>query len=154
MSSYKFLAGSALLFILMVHAGAQSLQPARWKVSLSSDHPGNGEVISVLFEVEIAEDWYLYSSDFDPDLGPMVTSFVFLPNASYSLVGEIQAVNAQKKYDSLWGGEYTYFKHTGSFVQKLKVEDSAELHVEGHYSYQVCSDIQGKCIPFQEAFSL
>ena len=31
----------------------------------------------IIFTAKIDPDWYLYSSDFDPELGPNVTTFVF-----------------------------------------------------------------------------
>ena len=145
-----FLAGILMIFNL----SAQVLHPATWEVSLSEKSPKKGDEIEIIFDVKIIDDWYLYSSDFDPDLGPMVTEFTFDEDPSFELIGGIEPINPSKKYDSLiWGGEYTYFKHTARFIQKVKILDKA-YKIKGFYTYQVCSDVDGKCIPFDEEFEL
>ncbi len=131
---------------------AQILTPAKWSNRLSDASPESGDEIEILFNATIEKDWYLYSSDFDPDLGPMVTEFEFQPAPGYELVGGIIPKDPKKKYDSLWEGEYTYFKEHGTFIQRVKIIDP-NFQIRGKYSYQVCSDIDGKCIPFEEEFS-
>lgn len=138
------------LLVLFPLAG-QILEPAHWTTSVSKTEVQSGDEIDLIFDVVIDENWYLYSSDFDPDLGPMVTEFTFIPNDTYELVGGIRPVNPKKKYDELWEGEYTYFEGKGQFRQTVKVL-SPDFSVTGSYSYQVCSDIDGKCIPFEDEF--
>lgn len=145
------LLSSFLLFFQFV-AQAQILQPAKWKTEVSKKEVEIGDEIDLIFFVDIQKDWYLYSTDFDPDLGPMVTEFNFKPNNSYALVGGIKAVNPEKRYDDLWEGEYTYFENKAEFRQTVKVL-SKNLMIEGDYAYQVCTDIDGKCIPFDDDFS-
>lgn len=149
MRKFIFLAG----MVTYLTMSAQVLHPAKWKASLSDISPEVGTEVDVKFDVTIQDDWYLYSSDFDPDLGPMVTTFNFESNDSYVLVGEIVPINPSKKYDSLWEGEYTYFKHDAQFVQKVKILKT-DYQIKGYYTYQVCSDVDGKCIPFDEEFEL
>lgn len=147
------LASLIVLVGLALGASAQILEPAAWRVALSEQSPKAGDEVKVVFEVAIDDNWYLYSSDFDPDLGPMVTEFEFTAHPSFELVGELQPIGAKKKYDSLWEGEYTYFKKKARFEQKVKILKS-DYQINGFYTYQVCSDIDGKCIPFDEEFSL
>ena len=142
-----------LISFSFLAAEAQILRPISWKVSLSSESPAVGQELTIRFEAEIEENWYLYSSDFDPELGPMVTEFYFEPHASYELIAGIVPVNPKKKYDTLWEGEYTYFKGTGLFEQKIRILDG-DLLILGNYTYQVCSDIDGKCIPFDDDFEI
>lgn len=143
---------SWILFVLL--SGpllGQILTPAKWQNSIDPINPQKGQEISVVFKATIDKDWYLYSSDFDPDLGPMVTEFTFEENATFRLIEGIVPQNPKKKYDSLWEGEYTYFKGQGSFIQKIEILDPA-FEIRGSYTYQVCSDVDGKCIPFDEEF--
>ncbi|HSZ72506.1 MAG TPA: cytochrome c biogenesis protein CcdA, partial [Cytophagaceae bacterium] len=93
----------------------------------------------------IDDKWYLYSSDFDPNLGPLLTTFTFEPNSGYKLIGKLKAIGAKKKYDDVWGGEYTYFKHKALFKQTVKVLDESAV-IKGSYTYQVCTEVDGKCI--------
>ncbi len=146
--------GFVLLFLLTINmVQAQILQPARWTHSVSKDSVAVGDEVELIFRAVIDKAWYLYSSDFDPDLGPMVTEFSFEKSNSYSLIGGIVPINPKKKYDDIWKGEVTYFKGMGEFRQKVKILDE-NLVIKGSYSYQVCSDIDGKCIPFDEDFTI
>ncbi|MFY0605543.1 MAG: thioredoxin family protein [Cyclobacteriaceae bacterium] len=144
----------SLVFLgLYLSSFAQVLEPAKWKVVLSDYEASVGDEIDVIFDVKIDEGWYLYSSDFDPNLGPNVTEFLFDSSATYELIGSINPINPSRKYDSLWEGEYTYFKKKARFVQKIRVLDEG-LEVSGTYDYQVCSDVTLVCIPFDDEFSL
>lgn len=142
-----------LLFIIgfFNHMEAQILQPAKWSYDVEPSEVKIGDEIDLIFNVKIDRNWYLYSSDFDPDLGPMVTEFSFVPHESYELVGEIKPVNPSKGYDDIFEGDYTYFKGTGQFRQRIKVRTENPV-IRGDYAYQVCSDVDGKCIPFDDDF--
>lgn len=144
-----------LLFPLfsLFFGNAQILKPIHWNVEIRNKNAKNNEEIDVIFNAIIDDTWYLYSSDFDSALGPMVTQFSFEKNDTYQLVGDIMPINPKRKYDSLWSGEYTYFEDTGQFIQKIKLLRE-DYHITGTYRYQVCSDIDGKCIPFEEEFTL
>ncbi|MBC6399795.1 MAG: thioredoxin family protein [Ekhidna sp.] len=141
-----------LFKFIVISAFSQVLKPISWEVNISNESPKAGDEIILSFEAEIENDWYLYSSDFDPELGPLVTEFNFDLNDSFELIGKIDPVNPKKKYDSLWEGEYTYFKKKGLFEQKVKIIKD-DFAIAGSYYYQVCSDIDGKCIPFEDEFS-
>lgn len=147
---------SILLLVLLSLAGglkAQILKPAKWQVSWSKEVLNEGEVIDMVFRATIDEGWYLYSTDFDPNLGPMVTEFKFEDHKGFKIVGAIVPVKPKKKYDETWQGEYTYFIKKAEFRQKIQVlEGGTEAFAT--VSYQVCTDVDGKCIPFEETFTL
>lgn len=139
-----------ILFLTAVLWGsfsqAQVLHPATWKVSVSPSTPNAGEEVIISFDVKIDEKWYLYSNDFDPDLGPMLAEFVFEPHVGYELVGETLPINPKRKYDSLWEGEVSIFYEKARFTQKVKILDP-DYVIKGTYEFQVCTDATGKCIP-------
>ncbi|QCR23531.1 protein-disulfide reductase DsbD [Pontibacter sp. SGAir0037] len=141
-----------LLMAISLFTQAQILKPAVWSYAVSDKQVKVGEEVELIFNVRIDKNWYLYSTDFDPDLGPMVTEFKFTKHPSYELVGKVKPVNPKKKYDELWDGEYTYFVGTAQFRQKIKVLQP-NLLVKGTYEYQVCTDVDGKCIPFDDSFT-
>lgn len=142
----------ALIIILVsVQGFAQVLEPASWSLDISVSKPTKGDVVDLIFNVKIDDDWYLYSTDFDPDLGPMVTEFEFELNDTYQLIDSIKPIDSKKKYDSLWEGEYTYFKKKAQFKQSIKILSEIPI-IKGNYSYQVCTDVDGKCIPFDDDF--
>ncbi len=131
--------------VISLNGYSQVLKPVKWTMTTSVKQAKVGDEIDLIFTALIDNRWYLYSSDFDKDLGPMVTEFDFVPNSSYRLIGGIVPVHEKRKYDSLWGGEYTYFVGRGEFRQKVKIL-TTDFKVSGTFSYQVCSDIDGKCI--------
>ncbi|MDC1516718.1 thioredoxin family protein [Cyclobacteriaceae bacterium] len=131
-------------------SSSQIIKPIEWRQSISvSDDQATAQII---FNAAIESDWYLYSSDFDPELGPNVTEFIFTPHESYELLGSIQPQAALSAYDSIFMGTYTYFKKTGVFIQTIQLKDP-NYRIEGFYSYQVCSDVTGLCIPLEDDFS-
>ena len=146
----KLLVFFSLLGVL--NSQAQVLQPAKWQYKLSTNTFNVGDEIDLIYKSVIDAGWHLYSSDFDPELGPMVTTFTFVPNDSYELVGGIKPINPKKGYDEIFEGDYTYFEETGEFRQTIKVL-SKPLYFEGSYEYQVCTEIDGRCIPFDETFT-
>jgi len=111
-----------LTFILnSVLVQAQVLTPNSWSFELSNPVYKVGDEIDLVFKAKIDKGWHLYSSDFDPELGPMVTEIVFEPHASYALVGALKAINPKKDYDEIFKGNYTYFEGTGEFRQTIKI---------------------------------
>ncbi|MGK7394627.1 MAG: cytochrome c biogenesis protein CcdA [Candidatus Cyclobacteriaceae bacterium M3_2C_046] len=144
-----------ILFFLIIIFGSsmgQIIEPATWSYDVSQEDVTAGDQLDLIFKVNIDSDWYLYSSDFDPDLGPMVTTFVFEPNDTYELVGDVEPIGAKEKYDEIFEGDYTYFKNTAEFRQTVKVLKENPV-IQGSYEYQVCSEINGQCIPFDDEFT-
>ncbi|AMM50298.1 thiol:disulfide interchange protein DsbD [Rufibacter sp. DG15C] len=140
------------LLLLVTMVQAQVLKPSSWSYDVSSTEVKVGEEVDLIFNAKIIPDWYLYSSDFDPDLGPMVTTFTFQKHPSFALVGKVKPMGPKKKYDDTWGGEYTYFTKTAQFRQRIKVLQPT-LVLKGSYEYQVCSDVTGQCIPGEGDFN-
>lgn len=140
-----------LLLSLGFSAQGQILQPAKWSTDVSKKEVSVGDEVELIFYARIDKDWYLYSTDFDPDLGPMVTEFVFEKHPSFELKGAIRPIGAKKKYDDIWEGEYTYFVGKAEFRQTVKILSDKPV-IKGSYEYQVCTDIDGRCIPFEDDF--
>lgn len=133
---------------------AQTVNPAKWSWELVPQKPQVGDYAEIVFKVKIENDWYLYSSDFDPQLGPVVTTVKIENNPSFSLVGGLKAIKPLSKYDAeIWGGTYTYFKHEAHFRQKIKVL-SENLNIKGAYDSQSCSNVSGLCVPVRGVFEI
>lgn len=145
----------ALLFACLLHFGvfAQVQKPISWTAKVEKNPVTVGSTVDIVFTAVIEGDWYLYSSDFDPNLGPTVTTFKFTPNSSYELVGGIRPIGAKKKYDPIWEGEYTYFKRKAEFRQTVRVLNE-RFNVVATVNYQVCTDVDGRCIPLEDDFSV
>jgi thiol:disulfide interchange protein len=147
---YRFL---AVLLFLAYSSAAQILQPAKWTVESSKQNVKAGDELEIVFKVTIDKNWYLYSSEFPCEDGPFETAFTFVPHSSYQLLGEIQPINPIDKHDAIFECDIKIFKGTAEFRQKIKVV-SANPQIDGNYEYQVCSDVDGKCIPFDADFTI
>jgi thiol:disulfide interchange protein DsbD len=141
------------LLLISISAFAQLEKPATWKYKVLQEKISVGDVIDVEFTATIQKDWYLYSSDFSPELGPTVTEFTFNKSKGFQAIGKVKPIHPKKKFDEIWGGDVTYFKGTGKFVQKVKILE-ANPTISGKTTYQTCTDVDGKCVPGNENFSI
>lgn len=141
-----------LLFLLQT-TYAQLVTPSKWTFELSEKHPSVGQEIDLIFRVKIDKNWYLYSSDFDPNLGPIVASFTYTDNGTFQPIGKVKPVGAKKKHDEIWGGEVRYFTKSAEFRQRIKILKT-KATIAGSYDGQVCSDKDGQCVPVSGPFSL
>ncbi|MCA6078629.1 protein-disulfide reductase DsbD family protein [Fulvivirga sedimenti] len=150
--SVRVILFSVLLISMHQSLFSQVLEPSKWEYDVSRSSVQAGEEIELIFKATIDPAWYLYSSDFDPDCGPMVTTFTFEPNAGFELVGELKAINPTEKYDDIFECNVRIFKKKGEFRQTVKIL-SPEVIIRGNYEFQVCSDETGQCIPFDYDFA-
>lgn len=142
-----------LILFGSIAATAQVLQPAKWNVSTSVDKVQVGEELELIFTATIDKSWYLYSSEFDCEDGPLPAVFTFTPDASYQLIGKIRPIGSVKKHDDIFECDVNIFKGKAEFRQRIKVLSSLPK-ISGSYEYQVCSDLDGKCIPLDDDFTI
>lgn len=152
LSFFSFLTASAQISIGSVGqtaptntSGSKVKQHATWKVEVVPSHPAVGEEAELVLKADIEEGWYLYSSDFDPNLGPIVTTLTFKTSEGYKVVGKLVAVHPKKKFDDIWGGDITYFIGKAEFRQKIKIV-AANPTVKGVIEYQTCTIKDGACV--------
>lgn len=130
---------------------AQIETPVKWAYSTSSNSVKEGETIELIFTATIQEGWHLFSSDFSRDLGPIVATFNFEKHPSYKLVGDIKPLKPKKKFDDIFGGDYTYFVNKGVFKQKVKILQNNPV-IKGDFSGQTCTNDDGKCVGVNDDF--
>lgn len=142
-----------LLSLVLFPAAAQVLEPAQWVVTSSATAVKAGDVVDIRFVAAIDKSWYLYSNEFPCEDGPIKATFSFTPHGSYELVDGVVAVNPIDKHDDIFDCDVKIFKTKGEFIQKVRLLGSP-VKISGVYDYQVCSDIDGKCITFDDVFSI
>lgn len=120
-------------------------QHATWKASLSSEITEVGKTVELILQADVEDGWYMYSSNFDPNLGPIVTSLKLKKSEAYELVGKLEAIHPKKKFDDIWGGDITYFVGKAEFKQKIKIL-KANPTIEGTIEYQTCTIKDGACV--------
>lgn len=141
-----------LVMVVTQQALSQVITPATWSYKPSKTEVAIGETIELIFQANIIDNWYMYSNDFDPSLGPMLTEFKFKKHPSYELVGKTLAIKPKEKFDDVWGGKVRYFVGKAEFRQKVRIL-SPDVKIEGSYEGQCCTDVDGKCIPFEGDFT-
>ncbi|WP_299250196.1 protein-disulfide reductase DsbD N-terminal domain-containing protein [uncultured Cytophaga sp.] len=130
---------------------AQNTDPIKWSFALSSKEIHVGDTVEIVASATIIPDWYLYSNDFDKDLGPSLTQFDFEEQVGYRLLAKPKAINPKKKYDKIWEGDVTYFVGHAEFRQKIVVT-SVQPKISFTVNFQTCSDAAGRCIPGEVDF--
>jgi thiol:disulfide interchange protein DsbD len=93
--------------------------------------------------------WYVYSNDFDKDLGPLLTEFVPVTSGDYAIASKLKAINPKKKFDEVWKGDVTYFMGKGRFEQPVTINVTSGT-VKASLEYQMCSDLTGQCINYEQ----
>jgi hypothetical protein len=143
---------SLVLILNSLFAQAQILRPAKWSYTLSKQEVKIGGTVELIIHVSIDDEWYLYSSDFNPKLDAPHTIITFTPDASYQLVGKLRAIGAKEKFDDIWDGNIKYFTKTAEFRQTVKILKINPV-IGGTVDGQVCSNSNGKCIKVDEEFN-
>ncbi|MDR1716250.1 MAG: thioredoxin family protein [Prevotella sp.] len=140
----------AFLFLILSvisTIGIYAQNPATWTVKLIDK--GNGEVeLTATFKID--PTWHLYDIHI-PEGGPMPTSLAIDNLKGATKAGEFKAVNSKlkKSYDEIFQMEIGYYETQATFVQRLKVTDKAAFLLEGDLRSQVCSEVDGQCIPIK-----
>ncbi len=149
MGKIKILLIVLALFAVNTVMNAQILKPAKWSYEVSKEQLKVGDEVDLIFHVTVDEGWHIFSSDFECEIGPIVTSFEYEKSDAYKLIGGLRAINPSKKYDEIFECEYTYFSHKGEFRQKIKIlKANPQIKITG--DYQVCTDADGTCIALDE----
>ncbi|MDA0314732.1 MAG: thioredoxin family protein [Bacteroidetes bacterium] len=140
-----------LLFLLLLSplAQAQLVKPPVWNIRLESKELKVGKRATLVMEAQIPLGWYVYSNDFDKNLGPLLTEFIPSSSSDFSLTGKLIAIQPKKKYDEVWKGEITYFIGKGRFEQPITLLSTTGV-VKGSLEYQMCSDLTGQCINYEQ----
>ncbi|GAB3834565.1 protein-disulfide reductase DsbD family protein [Hymenobacter jeollabukensis] len=143
----------ALPLLVARPAGAQVLTPTKLGTTVSPATAKVGDEVELIVNARIDPTWHLYATDFDPDLGPTVFAFTFAKSPAYELVGKPKSIGTKKKYDDVFKGDVTYFETTGQIRQRIKVLQPGPLTIKAGVEYQTCTDVDGRCIPGEEALS-
>jgi thiol:disulfide interchange protein DsbD len=117
-----------------------------WKITADKKEAAIGDEITLTLTSEIEKNWYMYSNDFDPNLGPIVAEIIFEKNKTFELVGKTIPVGAKKHYEDIWKGDVSIFTEKAVFKQKIKVlSENPSINISLYF--QECNEISGVCMP-------
>lgn len=122
------------LFLGLSSVCAQDVVSVSPSYSLRDD----GDV-ELIFDVEVAEGWYIYSASVAKG-GPMPAEFFSDGSSSFSLVGKLSDVGeAHSKFDEAFGMDVLYFEGSARFVQVVHPSAEGDFIVAGTFSCQSCN---------------
>ena len=125
-----------------------------WKITVDKKEVKVGDEVEITFESIIEKNWYMYSSDMNPELGPIIASFTFTKHTSFSLVGKLKAIGSKKHYEDIWKGDVSIFTGKALFKQKVKILSDKPV-IKGSMEFQECSEVTGVCMPpFDQEFEV
>jgi len=146
-SFFTFMVG--LLLSLTTFAQLHK-DPTTWSASVPKQPAQVGDVVEVRIRAAIADNWHIYSSDLDPNIGPIPSTVKFTPSDAYQRIGKLVPVGIEEVYEEVWGAKIQQFSKTAVFVQKVKLLKPAAT-VGGTVEYMACSSVDGTCLPPAEA---
>ena len=142
----KMTAAFGAAFLLLSHlALAQVQRHATWTHTFSKKEVKVGETVDLVFKATIDPGWYMYSNDFDADLGPMLTEITLTPNTSYKKMDGLRPVRPKKKFEEVWQGDVTYFEGKAEFRQTVLILQENPT-IKAAATYQTCSHVTGLCV--------
>lgn len=140
----------ALLLLPLLSLGQIRPNPAVWSFSVDKKTANVGDVVTVRMKATIGDGWYVYSNDFDPNLGPNVAVVTINPSPNYEAVGKAIPIGAKKEFSQLWGGEISEFHGQAQFTQKIKILQPG-VKIAGNVNFSTCSSKDGVCLPPADA---
>src|SRR5690606_13691147 len=122
-----------LIFLILLASplSAQIISPPKWDIQLSDKEHKVGDEVELVLKASIPINWYIYSNDFDPDLGPLLTELFLEDSAGVERAGELKAIDSKTKYEEIWEGDVTYFEKEGEFRQNFAIT-AETVKISGH----------------------
>ncbi len=150
---FKKLLCFCIVMSCYIFGNAIAEEPVSYSIKIDRDNIYPGEIIELLIDLKIKENFYIYSSNPNNSLSP---TYIELYDSSYfASVGILLEPKTKKKYDSNFEMDIGY--HTDKVVLKQKLQlmenlQPGEYKIEGMLYFQACDPT--KCIPFWNDFSI
>ncbi|TDE13625.1 protein-disulfide reductase DsbD family protein [Dyadobacter psychrotolerans] len=151
MNRFIFLSFLAFTFLTSTLSYSQIQDVARWTYAFSKTDVKKGETVDLVFTAVVDNDWYIYASDFDPDLGPTLTTIKLETNKSFEIIGKLKSINPKQKYEDVWQGNVRYFDKKAVFKQTVKILTDNPI-IKGALDYQTCRHTNGVCVQGNKDF--
>jgi hypothetical protein len=137
----RFLILSLLVFAGLTSTG-QSFKQVKWNYSVKKIADKTYEVHMT---ASIGGSYHMYAQNVGVE-GPLPTSFSFTKNPLIVLDGKVKENGKLvKKFESIWGGNVSYFEKTVDFVQVVKLKANVKTNLAGKVEFMVCDE--EKCLP-------
>ena len=132
-----------ILLLITTYVKAQIENPVHW--SYAAKKISATEAV-VFLKATIDDGWHIYSQKKADNGGPVRTSFVFTPSASYALLGTTTEPEPMTRFEESFSMNVSFFEHSVIFQQKIKLKPkTTATTVKGALNFMVCND--EKCLP-------
>lgn len=144
-----------LLFSIISLLGLVSFGQAEEFVSWNATSKSLGEEeFEITIAAELADTWHTYSQFMDMG-GPLPTWITFESGEDFELVGVAEESETTTYFDEIFEIDVTQFDGTATFTQIIKRLNPDASSINGNVNYQICTDVDGKCIgPVDYMFTL
>jgi len=125
----------------------------KYTLNLTRTSVHSGEVTTIIADLQIMENFYVYSSHPEQSLSPSIIEWQ--DSSFFSAIGIMQESQPKTKYDPMFEMDIGYHIDKVQFLQDLKISDNIKPGVytmEGTFVYQACDPRQ--CIPHWDDFSI
>lgn len=133
-----------LLFLSIISIGgvqSQILDPVDWSTSIKKISETEYDLIT---KATIDNKWHLYSQ-IVPEDGPLPTVFTFEENKAYKSIGKVKEDKGITEHDPVFDMVITYFEHSATFTQRIKLTGDKGTTIKGEVEFMVCDDTN--CLP-------
>lgn len=137
----------------ILSTGNQVRNTTTWAFDASEKEVAVGDEIDLIFNVEVANDWYIYATGMEGDIEELSTRALFEENDSFELIGVLESTGFKEKYEDIWEANVNYFEKTGEFRQKVRVLKN-DLKITGTLEFQTCTDVDKLCIRGEKDFDI
>lgn len=121
----------------------QEIKPhVRWKISTSQEEFCVGDVIKVVFEGDIDENWHVYTLGWECDPGPGLAD-IELFGTGFKKEGSLKAINDVPYYEKDFECQANMFEKKALFEQRIKIINKS-CNLAARINYQACTE--GTCI--------
>jgi len=120
---------------------SQILKPVKWTFSANKT---TDSTANLYLKATIDKGWHLYSQTIPPD-GPIPTSFTFVKDNNYQLVGKVYEPKGIEEYDPNFEMKVIYHSGTVTFIQKIKILSDKKITVKGSLTFMCCDN--ARCLP-------
>ncbi|QXP73425.1 cytochrome c biogenesis protein CcdA [Tenacibaculum sp. HL-MS23] len=104
----------------------------------------------LIFDIEIAEDWHLYSQYNPEDASLPMSISPAEGQTGYTLNGKAKEGDTETEFSEIWGKDEIFFVDEGRLVQRITVSDASLTQITLNLDAQVCKEY---CLPFDEDFT-
>jgi hypothetical protein len=128
--------------LIFKQASAQMVDPVHWSFHATKINDCEFELV---IKANLDGNWHLYGQKKYGDDGPIPTTFRYIPNPNYELLGPALEETLIKKFDPVFKLELNYFEHEAFFKQRVKVKSDSVVEIKGDFEFMVCNEVT--CMP-------